>query len=142
MERVYCEECQGFSFVREGKSVCCGSGISTLFVKSVRMTSPGSKRKKAKKKDKKDILYVQNNRCLYCEMEFGSSYFYKGKRQNRRVNWDHLVPFSYSQNNYSYNYVAACNLCNSIKSNLVFQTVDEARVYIKTQLESRNLGKN
>jgi len=47
-----------------------------------------------------------------------------------RINFDHVVPFAYSQNNYRHNFVAACHICNSIKSSMMFNTLDEARAYI------------
>jgi 5-methylcytosine-specific restriction endonuclease McrA len=48
-----------------------------------------------------------------------------------KVNWDHVVPFSYSQNNYAYNFVAACQICNGIKGSQMFKTLEEARIHIR-----------
>lgn len=48
-----------------------------------------------------------------------------------RLNWDHFVPFAYGRTNASANWVAACHVCNGIKSCRVFDTVLEAQEYIR-----------
>lgn len=47
-----------------------------------------------------------------------------------QVNWDHKVPFAYSQNNGNQNFVAACQICNRLKSRIMFNSLEEARVYL------------
>ncbi len=53
------------------------------------------------------------------------------------MNFDHLVPYSYSQNNYPYDFVAACRLCNRIKCNLMFIPIEEARTFIRGKLAGK-----
>ena len=40
------------------------------------------------------------------------------------------MPYAYSLNNLSANFGAACHICNGWKSDHVFQSLDEARVYL------------
>ena len=42
------------------------------------------------------------------------------------IHWDHWEPFSHQANNTPENFVAACQVCNLTKSNLVFKDEDEA----------------
>ncbi|TLZ87260.1 MAG: hypothetical protein E6K00_05760 [Methanobacteriota archaeon] len=63
-------------------------------------------------------------------MLFNSAVERKGRLIYLKVNWDHFVPFAYSQNNYAYNFVAACQICNGIKGSSTFRTLEEARVYV------------
>jgi len=51
------------------------------------------------------------------------------------LEWDHQVPYSYSQNNHDANFLPACHLCNRWKSALIFQTVEEVKVYVATKWE-------
>jgi len=52
------------------------------------------------------------------------------------VSRDFCVAF---RDNYPYNFVAACQICNGIKSNLMFVSVDAARVYIQSLWEAREV---
>lgn len=48
-----------------------------------------------------------------------------------KLQWDHVDPWVYSLNNKDQNFVAACQICNGIKSSMIFNSVEEARVYIQ-----------
>lgn len=54
-----------------------------------------------------------------------------------KINWDHMVPHSYSQDNSTKNIVAACHVCNGVKSDLMFQTVEEAQTYVETKWQEK-----
>jgi 5-methylcytosine-specific restriction endonuclease McrA len=69
------------------------------------------------------ILEQQARCCIYCDRPFGGDV---------RVTWDHFVPWSYSQRNEKF--VAACQRCNSKKSDKMFQTLEEARAYLESVL--------
>jgi len=94
------------------------------------MSQAQDRRKAPTAAERQMILELQGNRCLYCEMLFGAAVERKGRLIFLKVNWDHFVPFAYTQNNYAYNFVAACQICNGIKSSMTFKTVEEAKVYI------------
>ena len=50
-----------------------------------------------------------------------------------RVEWDHYIPYSYSQDNRVSNFVAACQICNRIKSSLMLPSAEEYRVHIQNK---------
>ncbi len=77
------------------------------------------------------ILAEQDNRCFYCGATFGDVASRYGSLVAVKVAWDHALPFSYSQRNPEANWVAACSVCNSIKSNHVFDSIDDARRCIR-----------
>lgn len=78
-----------------------------------------------------DVLIAQDNRCLYCGHRFGDLVVRKGNDwQWLEIEWDHFVPFAYSNANPDDGWVAACHLCNSYKSDLIFPDVLAVRVHI------------
>jgi hypothetical protein len=68
--------------------------------------------------------------CFYCDRRFGATVFRAGKPIALRINWDHVNPYAYSLNNHDQNFVAACHVCNGIKSSLIFRSTDEAKTHI------------
>lgn len=77
------------------------------------------------------LLEEQDNRCLYCGHKFGDLVVRKNNDwQWLELNWDHFVPYSYCASNHDDNWVAACHLCNSYKSDLLFKDVLEVRWYV------------
>ncbi len=54
-----------------------------------------------------------------------------------KVCWDHRIPFAYSQDNRALNFVAACQICNGIKSSLMFERLEDARGYIYRRLQKK-----
>jgi 5-methylcytosine-specific restriction endonuclease McrA len=81
------------------------------------------------------ILENQDHRCFYCARRFGSRVRSGRRTVSLKLNWDHLVPFSYAQNNQTENFVAACHRCNAWKGSLVFQTLEDAQVYLLNKWE-------
>jgi len=104
-----------------------------------RMSQAADVRRQPTAEEKGLILELQENCCLYCQRRFDSAVIRKGKLSWLRVTWDHVVPFSYSQNNSAVNFVAACQICNGIKGSLMFVTIEEARVYIASLSEVQEL---
>ena len=76
------------------------------------------------------ILQEQGGRCFYCGSRFGTYVTRKGRLRPLRPAWDHVIPYVYLQANPDTNWVAACQICNHIKSDRMFQTVEAAREYI------------
>jgi len=130
--RIYCGRCKRMTLVIGGITACCDEPITMVRkrLKKKVMIEHLNKRKLPPKKERKRILLVQGNHCLYCNKEFGTPYYYKNKHYFTKINWDHLVPFSYSRENKS-NFVAACNICNHLKSDLIFETVQEVFYYVE-----------
>ena len=130
MEREYCIHCRQYSLLSDGKLTCCGTPTNFDTTRSKRMSQAQDRRKGPNAAERQTILELQSNRCLYCDVLFNSAVERKGRLIFLKVNWDHFVPFAYSQNNYAFNFVAACQICNGIKGSMTFRTVEEARVYI------------
>jgi hypothetical protein len=79
---------------------------------------------------RKRITAAQLGRCLYCELPIGTRVKRNGKTVALTAQWDHFVPFSYLAQNPDANWVMACQVCNNIKSDRMFKTVEEARAVI------------
>ena len=54
-----------------------------------------------------------------------------------KVHWDHKIPYSYAQDNRDINFVASCSVCNLMKHDRMFETLDEAREYLQTRWETK-----
>lgn len=132
-----CPACGVESFVEPGAlggdvSACCGEAIEPVAGPNrVRVVAgAGSKRKKPPLSVRLAVLESQDNRCLYCRNHFGTAVEVKGIMRHLIAVWDHFVPFSYSADNGGRNFVAACQLCNGLKSNRVFEHQEDATAFI------------
>lgn len=130
IERKYCKECDTNALVVKGRLQCCGALVESKPTKFVRESAPEQRRRTPPKKDKDRILRQQEDQCFYCGARFGSIRSRHGDPFVIKINWDHQLPYAMSQNNYAYNFVAACQVCNGIKSDRIFQTIDEAKIYL------------
>jgi hypothetical protein len=97
----------------------------------------GGRRKAPPVRLQRKILEQQGGRCLYCDCEFGSTIYRKGKAITVRLNWDHVVPFAYSRTSVGVDFVAACHVCNGIKTCLMFDSVNQAREHILAVRQQR-----
>jgi hypothetical protein len=82
---------------------------------------------------REEVLARQRSRCLYCDLPFGSVVMRRGEPVTLRINWDHFVPYAYAAGNPGDNWVAACHVCNGIKSARMFDTVMEAQQFIRAR---------
>lgn len=130
LERGSCPGCHSIAIIHKGRYQCCDYPANGIPKTYVRICEPEQKRKLPSVKERLEILDLQGHRCFYCDIPLGSTQFRKGKPIKIQTHWDHQLPYSYSQNNHTYNYVAACHVCNGLKSNKLFQTVEEAQVYL------------
>ena len=128
--KAYCEDCDGYYFVINGRFACCDKQAQIDPQKYIRESEADQTRKRPPLKERKEILDLQNHCCIYCESPFGFIRYKKTRPFKLRLEWDHQVPFAFSQDNSTSNYVAACHVCNSLKSNKCFQTVNEAAAYL------------
>lgn len=91
-------------------------------------------RRKRPPKSVRDALMLKQGRCCYyCDREFGSMFRWRGKVFRVSVEWDHIIPFCHVGNPID-NWVAACRKCNGLKSNLMFDSLAEARAYVRKML--------
>jgi len=68
---------------------------------------------------------VQGHVCLYCGLPFGTIVEYRGETTQTPVG-DHFIPWSLSSDTSSDNLVVCCQVCNTLKSDTVFRSVEEA----------------
>lgn len=132
LQRVYCPECKGQTIVLRGIKQCCEKPVNQELKKQNEyVAAPRNKRIKPSKKEQ-DLLYVlQNSRCLYCDRKIGTMYECNGKVMFTREAWDHYIPFSFSFDNRKTNFVLSCHICNGIKSNKMFDTLEEVKNYVE-----------
>lgn len=131
MQKAYCSVCESSAFVIDGKLLCCDSKPISVSNKIEIVVEAKGRRKRLSKKRKEKILQDQNNCCLYCQNEFGIFYRYKNKVRITKLEFDHMMPFSYNANSSDDNRIASCNICNSIKGSNIFNTIEEIRNFIK-----------
>lgn len=85
-----------------------------------------------------DQLLIQHGRCFWCSIDLNKVKFYwdkKRKLQQLRAVGDHLVPYSYTNTTRKDNLVVTCNVCNSLKSSKIFDSIEETKKYICMQLQ-------
>jgi hypothetical protein len=71
-----------------------------------------------------ELADIYGGLCFYCKKEIATSI-------------DHVVPYSWDQDNYLDNLVPACTPCNPIAGNKMFDDIESKRRYILKQRESR-----
>lgn len=132
MKKLFCEQCQQLVLIVKRKYACCGKNEDFEPEIWKRECDADGSRSRPAAWLKKEILEQQENRCLYCERMFHSWVHRKKKAIRLTVCWDHFSPYSYSRDNGGDNFVAACQVCNGLKSNKIFETLEEARIYLAT----------
>lgn len=135
----YCKKCKTDSFVIDGRLQCCDTQYEKITGKdTVKIISQArDKRIVLSERDKELILSEQNYSCYWCDIPFNFTAKRKGKVIKREITFDHVIPFSFGQNNHKYNFVASCHVCNGIKSNLMFDTEDALKIYIADRRRSK-----
>ena len=135
--RGYCPRCKTHAFIQDGKIGCCDRPFNQSITTSKQMLDAKLGRKGPSTSYKKRLLEDQDFRCLYCERRFGSTVYRDGKAVTLRVQYDHWSPYVYSINNSNANFVAACHVCNGIKSAFIFDTLEEAKIAIQARWEAK-----
>jgi hypothetical protein len=94
------------------------------------VSQPEQRRRRPSSEFMEVQLQAQRGRCFYCRREFGAM-VWRGKRLRvLRLEWEHRVPYAFNQNNQPSNFVAACHVCNGLKSSHCFDSDEEARAYL------------
>lgn len=73
------------------------------------------------------LVEAQGGLCLYCLLPFGSEVRWKHRRRTLRAEIDHLVPVAWKDDNRTSNLAAACQVCNSVKADGMYDTIEAAR---------------
>lgn len=132
--KTECPKCKLTSFILDGKTACCDVSIEIpegTYAKRKRESETEGRRRLIPRAIRREILRHQNHQCVYCGISLN--------RKKVRIEFDHFVPFCESQNNNKHNFVASCSRCNSMKSALIFNSIEEARIYIYGRREEKGL---
>lgn len=141
LQRGYCISCQATAIILKDVLQCCDRVVADNDKpKPLYLATPARlRRKKPSSKQRSHILAIQENKCKYCSHTFGSYVLKNNKVTALRVVWDHHIPYSYGANNNKENFVAACQICNGLKSNKIFDSLEQLVDYIKRKWESKNI---
>lgn len=119
MRRGVCQTCGDPCLIcKDGTSSCCGAPTKANKRGYVsKETSGTEKRKKPSKEAQASILTKQDNKCYWCDREFGE-YVLTPRENIKKLTpvWDHYVPYDYTGSCRNDQFVAACQRCNSHKS--------------------------
>lgn len=98
------------------------------------------KRIKLSKAEKRQILEIQGEGCLYCGRKPGERYQIKGNPRiyYLRRHWDHIIPWVHIYQTAN-NMAASCNICNSSKSDKVFYDMRELIRYLDIRIKKRGI---
>ena len=138
IRKGWCQECSGHAFIIRGELSCCGERYRDEPVGQKRECHPFERRYLPAKEMQEKILSEQNDQCFYCDRRFGAQVLVKKRRVRLRQEWDHMVPFSYAQNNHTDNFVASCHMCIRWKRSIMFDTIEAARIYLSLQWERKS----
>ena len=132
MRREFCPSCEEWALVSSSEMACCGATPPTTPSRGIRrMTLATGHRKIPTVQEQREILARQKDRCFYCGSVFGDLAHCEGRADRWvKINWDHVEPFCWQSNNQTLNFVAACSVCNGIKSSKVFPTQEETIKYV------------
>jgi len=80
------------------------------------------------------ISSEQNGRCAYCGLPIGAIIYRLGRSPVTLAEaFDHFVPLVYAQSNSDNNWVMACQVCNQIKSDHLYPSMDAAQLAVQTR---------
>lgn len=133
IERGYCKYCQSEAFIKDNCLLCCGSIAPKKPKKYKRVSDTSQRRKKPSPEVQQRILLEQLFKCFYCEKPFGALQARGREAFLLEITWDHRLPYVLFKNSDDDNFVAACQVCNSLKHDIVFETAEDARFYLAHQ---------
>lgn len=129
---MICPSCGYSAFVIDGKMTCCRLAVTVNGADAIRfeLDMVGAHRKLPPKAERDRILIEQGHACFYCGLSFENTVVIRrGKVESNFIHWDHIIPFVFNGNNEGF--VAACSLCNHRKSDIIFNTLNDAKTYLK-----------
>lgn len=129
--KTICPYCEKTNLFEKLTVVCRCSLEYTMKVGKTKSISSGVKRKTIGKELKRKLIKKQNNRCYWCDIEFGT-YYIKNENKICRLDpvGDHIIPYSFSETNVDDNFVISCNRCNSYKHSKMFAADEDCRDYL------------
>ena len=133
MARCKCPSCGGLSLVLDGKSACCDVSVQMPVKYRVKRESGAvGKKSRVSPKVRGEVLERQDGCCLYCGDRLDEPRWDSEKAAYVMPGYvvDHFNPWCWDKDDRPDNLVASCRRCNSLKSDMVFRTVEDARRYI------------
>lgn len=128
MLRGVCRNCGDYCMIcGDGTSSCCNSDCDEIKDGIIKKETQHTERRKTPSAyAKKNILEKQQNKCYWCGRQFGEYVLRpNGALYLLRPIWDHYMPYWYSGNSRSENFVASCNRCNSHKAWKIVTSEDQ-----------------
>jgi hypothetical protein len=133
----FCPRCDDNGFATpEGNCLDCKTPMN-IARKVRREVKAQFKRRQPSPAYRQAQLERQAQRCYWCRREFGEYLVRRGSHCQLRVCWDHFIPFSFTGSCDDIEFVAACQVCNGIKTDHMFDTEDECRAYIVRRVARR-----
>lgn len=140
LEKAYCSKCKTTAFIIDSRLQCCDAEVENTkeYIPVKYISEARNKRKPITLNTKEIILDLQDHKCFYCRRKFNTPYTTKGKNNIKYTTAviDHVVPFCYCQST-NHNLVAACNLCNSLKSDKIFSDLIQIMIWAREQVDKR-----
>ena len=132
MFRTNCPKCKETLFEPKLHFKCdvCSLQFQGI-VTSLRTEVDRPRKKKPSPIIREQILDQQGFKCYWCYREFDTIYLRYNSISTLSINWDHVIPYAYSNSNADENFVAACSVCNSFKSSKIFDNDEQCKNYLK-----------
>lgn len=125
MNRDYCKSCCSYALIIDNRFGCCGKRTFDEPTAIERMCETTFKRRRPTPQLKKELLEKFEDACAYCRRLFSKEV---------KLHWDHFEPYVYDSNNSANNFLPACARCNITKKDLMFNSLEEARIYILSKI--------
>lgn len=136
LQRGECFRCKDTALIVDGKYQCCNRKAKEKPERFKRITEPQYNRKRPTRQQQEKILREQEDCCFWCFRRFGQYEKRYSKIVKITCQWDHVTPYNWSAENNINNFVASCRWCNEWKSNLIFNSIEEVRVFLATKWDS------
>jgi len=89
---------------------------------------------------KRRAAVLQGHHCAYCALPFGTVVSWKSRDTAQNLVGDHLVPYSMGGDSGRDNLVAACQVCNSLKGDRVFESMEHAARTLLSERYARRIA--
>ncbi len=137
MIRDYCPVCNDLVLFPRGKSACCGFAPLKAPGRWEVVVPPHRRHPSQTRQDA--LLLEFGNGCAYCRMQFGTLVEWGKRRAVLRLVWDHFIPFIATGDSSDENFRPACQLCNGLKRDRLFQSLEEAQGFVARSFDRKGV---
>ncbi len=131
--KAKCPACGSLSIVLDGKSACCDVALEAPDRYRTKREGEGEdRRSRIPQSLREEIIRSQGFRCIYCMQRLDGAAFnkFRNKTVALRIHIDHFICWKFSRDNSYENLLAACHICNGIKSDYLFENFLECQDFI------------